>query len=110
MSFDTRRRRRLRNTRFPAVRYHLTEAGLSPAGTRQLRLTHRNRKFESISLQRRARQTQAGKLGCWEDEAELTFPAAQSRSPPRSTTSPGEASVTTGTARPSTQRLFSVET
>src|ERR1700720_3057279 len=27
-------------------------AGLSPAGSRQLRLTHRNRKFESISLQR----------------------------------------------------------
>src|ERR1700720_2997097 len=49
-----RRRRRLRNTRFPAARYHLTGAGLSPAGTRQLRLTHRNRKFESISLQRRA--------------------------------------------------------
>jgi hypothetical protein len=46
----TRRRRRLRNTRFPAARYHLTGAGLSPAGTRQLRLTHRNRKFESISL------------------------------------------------------------
>src|SRR5215469_4706130 len=37
-----RRRRRLRNTRFPAARYHLTGAGLSPAGTRQLRLTHRN--------------------------------------------------------------------
>src|ERR1700722_8493685 len=48
-----RRRRRLRNTRFPAVRYRLTGAGLSPAGSRQLRLTHRNRKFESISLQRR---------------------------------------------------------
>ena len=47
------RRRRLRNTRFPAARYHLTGAGLSPAGTRQLRLTHRNWKFESISLQRR---------------------------------------------------------
>ena len=29
-----------------------TGAGLSPAGSRQLRLTHRNRKFESISLQR----------------------------------------------------------
>src|SRR5215475_1107248 len=41
-----RRRRRLRNTRFPAARYHLTGAGLSPAGTRQLRLTHRNWKFE----------------------------------------------------------------
>jgi hypothetical protein len=51
----TRRRRRLRNTRFPAVRYHLTGAGLSPAGTRQLRLTHRNWKFESISLQRTVR-------------------------------------------------------
>ena len=50
-----RRRRRLRNTRFPAVRYRLTGAGLSPAGSRQLRLTHRNRKFESISLQRRVR-------------------------------------------------------
>ena len=37
-----RRRRRLRNTRFPAVRYRLTGAGLSPAGSRQLRLTHRN--------------------------------------------------------------------
>src|ERR1700732_3897084 len=48
-----RRRRRLRNTRFPAVRYRLTGAGLSPAGSRQLRLTHRNRKFESISLQQR---------------------------------------------------------
>ena len=43
---------RLRNTRFPAVRYRLTGAGLSPAGSRQLRLTHRNRKFESISLLR----------------------------------------------------------
>src|SRR5580704_12019636 len=51
----TRRRRRLRNTRFPAARYHLTGADLSPAETRQLRLTHRNRKFESISLQRRVR-------------------------------------------------------
>jgi arylsulfatase A-like enzyme len=51
----TRRRRRLRNTRFPAVRYRLTGAGLSPAGSRQLRLTHRNRKFESISLQERVR-------------------------------------------------------
>src|SRR3984893_3975889 len=49
----TRRRRRLRNTRFPAARYHLTGSDLSPAETRQLRLTHRNRKFESISLQRR---------------------------------------------------------
>src|ERR1700738_688001 len=49
----TRRRRRLRNTRFPAARYHLTGADLSPAETRQLRLTHRNRKFESISLQQR---------------------------------------------------------
>jgi hypothetical protein len=38
----TRRRRRLRNTRFPAARYHLTGAGLSPAGSRQLRVTHRN--------------------------------------------------------------------
>src|SRR5689334_24917236 len=37
----------LRNTRFPAARYHLTGADLSPAETRQLRLTHRNRKFES---------------------------------------------------------------
>src|ERR1700720_63858 len=51
----TRRRRRLRNTRFPAARYHLTGADLSPAETRQLRLTHRNRKFESISLQRGVR-------------------------------------------------------
>jgi hypothetical protein len=34
------------------VRYRLTGAGLSPAGSRQLRLTHRNRKFESISLLR----------------------------------------------------------
>src|SRR5215472_1895400 len=33
----------------PGARYHLTGAGLSPAGTRQLRLTHRNRKFESNS-------------------------------------------------------------
>src|SRR3984893_17542255 len=49
----TRRRRRLRNTRFPAARYHLTGADLSPAETRQLRLLARNRKFESISLQRR---------------------------------------------------------
>src|ERR1700730_880542 len=47
-----RRRRRLRNTRFPAVRYRLTGAGLSPAGSLQLRLTHRNRKFESGFLQR----------------------------------------------------------
>ena len=47
-----RRRRRLRNTRFPAVRYRLTGAGLSPAGSRQLRLTHRNRRFESVPLQR----------------------------------------------------------
>src|SRR6202022_2673488 len=53
----TRRRRRLRNTRFPAARYHLTGADLSPAETRQLRLTPRNRKFESISLQRRVLQT-----------------------------------------------------
>jgi hypothetical protein len=37
------------------VRYHLTGADLSPAETRQLRLTHRNRKFESISLQRGVR-------------------------------------------------------
>jgi len=51
----TRRRRRLRNTRFPAARYHLTGAGLSPAGTRQLRLTHRDRWFESGSLQQRVR-------------------------------------------------------
>ena len=36
----------------PAARYRLTGAGLSPAGSRQLRLTHRNRKFESSSLQR----------------------------------------------------------
>jgi hypothetical protein len=28
--------------RFPAARYHLTGADLSSAGTRQLRLTHRN--------------------------------------------------------------------
>jgi hypothetical protein len=47
-----RLRRRLRNTRFPAARYHLTGADLSPAETRQLRLTHRNRKFDSISIQR----------------------------------------------------------
>src|SRR5215469_4722431 len=52
-----RRRRRLRNTRFPAARYHLTGAGLSPAGPRRLRLTHRNWKFESTSLQRRVAQT-----------------------------------------------------
>ena len=50
-----RRRRRLRNTRYPAARYRLTGAGLSPAGSRQLRLTHRNRKFESISLQQTVR-------------------------------------------------------
>src|SRR5215468_164034 len=37
-----RRRRRLRNTRFPAPRYSLTGDGLSPTGPRQLRLTHRN--------------------------------------------------------------------
>src|SRR6516164_5485068 len=48
-----RRYRRLRNTRFPAARYRLTGAGLSPAGSRQLRLTHRNVKVESISLQQR---------------------------------------------------------
>jgi len=35
------------------VRYRLTGAGLSPAGSRQLRLTHRNWKFESIPLQGR---------------------------------------------------------
>src|SRR5262249_17966778 len=44
-----RRRRRLRNTRFPAARYSLTGAGLSPTGPRQLRLTHRYQRFESIS-------------------------------------------------------------
>src|SRR5262249_50256750 len=32
-------------------RYHLTGAGLSPAGTRQLRLTHRNRKFVDAPLE-----------------------------------------------------------
>src|ERR1700730_6671471 len=47
-------RRRLRNTRFPAARYHLTGADLSPAETRQLRLTHRNRKLESLSLLHRS--------------------------------------------------------
>src|ERR1700726_2421066 len=35
----------------PAEPSPLTGADLSPAETRQLRLTHRNRKFESISLQ-----------------------------------------------------------
>ena len=35
-----------------AARYRLTGTGLSPAGSRQLRLTHRNWKFESSSLQR----------------------------------------------------------
>jgi tetratricopeptide (TPR) repeat protein len=40
-----RRRGRLRNTPFPAVRYRLTGPGLPPAGSRQLRLTHRNRKL-----------------------------------------------------------------
>ena len=48
-----RRCRRLRNTRFLAACYRPTGAGLSPAGSRQLRLTHRNRKFESNSLQQR---------------------------------------------------------
>ena len=52
-----RRCRRLRNTRFPAARYHLTGPGVSPAGTRQLRLTHRYYKFESTSLQQRVRRT-----------------------------------------------------
>jgi hypothetical protein len=47
----TRRRRRLRNTRFAAARYRLTGAGLSPAGSRQLRLTHRNRKFVDSLLE-----------------------------------------------------------
>src|SRR6202048_4223125 len=56
-----RRRRRLRNTRFPAVRYRLTGAGLSPAGSRQLRLTHRNRKFESTFLQERDGMGQAAR-------------------------------------------------
>jgi len=49
------------------VRYRLTGAGLSPAGSRQLRLTHRNRKFESSSLQRRVScepdHPDAGKAG-----------------------------------------------
>jgi hypothetical protein len=36
----------------PAARYDLTGAGLSPAGTRQLRLTHRNRQFEATFRQR----------------------------------------------------------
>src|ERR1700737_4985676 len=45
----TRRRRRLRNTRFPAARYHLTGADLSPAETRQLRLTHRNSSLERLA-------------------------------------------------------------
>jgi hypothetical protein len=40
--FGAETHRRLRNTRFPAARYHLTGADLSPAGSRQLRLTHRN--------------------------------------------------------------------
>ena len=44
--------------RFPAARYHLTGAGLSSAGTRQLRLTHRNRRFESSSLQQTVRLLQ----------------------------------------------------
>src|ERR1700726_1724786 len=35
----------------PAEPSPLTGADLSPAETRQLRLTHRNRRFESISLQ-----------------------------------------------------------
>src|SRR5271156_1595958 len=35
----------------PAALYRLTGSGLSPAGSRQLRLTHRNRKFESTPLQ-----------------------------------------------------------
>ena len=60
----TRRRRRLRNTRFPAARYYLTGAGLSPAGTRQLRLTHRNRKFESIPLQRRVNKLSVPRPPC----------------------------------------------
>jgi hypothetical protein len=52
-----RRRRRLRNTRFPAARYRLTGTGLSPAGSRQFSLTHRNRRFESIPLQDRVERT-----------------------------------------------------
>src|ERR1700737_3004187 len=52
-TLPTPRRRRLRNTPPPAAASPLTGADLSPAETRQLRLTHRNRKFESISLQRR---------------------------------------------------------
>jgi hypothetical protein len=40
--FGAETHRRLRDTRFPAARYHLTGADLSPAGSRQLRLTHRN--------------------------------------------------------------------
>src|SRR5262249_32330582 len=39
------------NTRFPAARYRLTGAGLSPTGPRQLRLTHRNRWFVDSPLE-----------------------------------------------------------
>ena len=49
----TRRRRRLRNTRFPAARYRLTGAGLSPAGSRQLRLTHQNQSQVQMGKDRR---------------------------------------------------------
>jgi hypothetical protein len=34
----------------PAVRYRLTGAGLSPAGSRQLRLTHRKLAFIAVML------------------------------------------------------------
>ena len=68
-----RRCRRLRNTRFPAARYRLTGAGLSPAGSRQLRLTHRNRKFESTPLQRRVRDEPMS--GLWHpDRRDLLAP------------------------------------
>src|SRR5215813_7459845 len=39
------------NTRFPAARYRLTGAGLSPTRPRQLRLTHRNRWFVDSPLE-----------------------------------------------------------
>ena len=73
---EGRRRRRLRYTRFPAARYHLTGAGLSPAGSRQLRLTHRNRWFESCSLQQRVSNER-----CRSGESSTNLKAKSPRTP-----------------------------
>jgi hypothetical protein len=64
------------------VRYRLTGAGLSPAGSRQLRLTHRNWKFESISLQQRVdcepdSLDQGGEIASLPDSLPLDWAGAQ---------------------------------